>query len=937
MTTPEKERWFVRRMTESADHERWGYELLLKRDDFDRFFDLLSDAGLFEPSRTSGPVPGSQPGSVQIPYWWALDYLHACAKRAGSVGNAALAEKILKIVRQVSRATDEAGNFRDNYHTYRKFADILGELPLRSLQADDLDLIPIWLASRFETGLVTHALDTGLLTRLLASDAPEDWGRACIVLRHCTALRWEEDRSAGVGNKRPVTVAEDYWLRELLQHHAPALGTRAGNHASELLLSRVREVFEAANAKGMTWLTRPAVEDHQQNHSWDRVPNLFVEGARDVLLAWVSHDSASSRPFVRKLVTDPSEMVRRIAVFTINARWDHIGDLFAEVIGPALFDSNYLHEVYGLLRERFATLPGEIKAKVVQAIRDIPVPVRGEDPALVLRHVQRNWLSAIHGKGDRGADAWYLELNAESALGPLSTHPDFLSYMETWSGPGPTPYRAQELAAFAADGSVVGRLNDFRESGTWRGPTTRALVDALEEAVAENPVAFLPAVHGFIAARRPFQFGLISGFKKAWGSRKDQGLDWAIAWRTLMDLFEAIISSQGLWTEPDAETHDMRPTAKWIPPVIAEFLKAGTGDDERAYPAGLLPRGWALILELLAHAPAVAAPDDDAMTQAINSSKGKAVEALFSHALRVSRLADTSSGSHSSAWEQVRPAFDTELNKCNGGNFEFSTLAAAYVSQLDYMSSSWFRTNVKRIFPEREDSFLCAIAGLAYATIVRSVYGVLRDAGIVDRALKAELKGSHTREQLIKRIGLAYLWGDEHLGSGAFEYLFSMGRIDDLEHLAWYFWTVRDEELSAEQVERVLAFWEHCLEWGKERRDVEKLFGVLSLLASFVSVVDVRGLRLLLSAAPFAHLDHRGDFFVQQLERLADAHPEPVAKVLTSFLQKHVPPFDTDGRMRSLLMKLAQGGQRLAVIPLVDRVQDLPGMRELYAELVAAR
>ena len=67
-------------MTEDEEYERRGFELLLKRPDFDGFFDALAQAGLFDPSRNLGPVPADQPGYYRLPYWSPLAYLEAAGK-----------------------------------------------------------------------------------------------------------------------------------------------------------------------------------------------------------------------------------------------------------------------------------------------------------------------------------------------------------------------------------------------------------------------------------------------------------------------------------------------------------------------------------------------------------------------------------------------------------------------------------------------------------------------------------------------------------------------------------------------------------------------------------------------------------------------------------------------------------------------------------------
>src|SRR6266513_3493034 len=111
---------FIQRMTEGEEYARHGYELLLKRQDFYEFFDHLNDAGLFSPERNQGPVPTENPGYVRIPYWEALDYLDAVAKRSGETNDLPLARKVLQVIRNVSQFKLQNQLSVDNYHTWRK-------------------------------------------------------------------------------------------------------------------------------------------------------------------------------------------------------------------------------------------------------------------------------------------------------------------------------------------------------------------------------------------------------------------------------------------------------------------------------------------------------------------------------------------------------------------------------------------------------------------------------------------------------------------------------------------------------------------------------------------------------------------------------------------------------------------------------------------------
>jgi hypothetical protein len=82
-------------------------------------------------------VPVPDDSAVRIPYWTALDYLVACAKVAGETSDRSLAEKIMGIVRTVS-SDSEHGTGQDNFHTFRKFAEILGFLPVLAVRTAPL-------------------------------------------------------------------------------------------------------------------------------------------------------------------------------------------------------------------------------------------------------------------------------------------------------------------------------------------------------------------------------------------------------------------------------------------------------------------------------------------------------------------------------------------------------------------------------------------------------------------------------------------------------------------------------------------------------------------------------------------------------------------------------------------------------------------------------
>jgi hypothetical protein len=46
------------------------------------------------------------------------------------------------------------------------------------------------------------------------------------------------------------------------------------------------------------------------------------------------------------------------------------------------------------------------------------------------------------------------------------------------------------------------------------------------------------------------------------------------------------------------------------------------------------------------------------------------------------------------------------------------------------------------------------------------------------------------------------------------------------------------------------------------------------------------------AVAPFAHVGHNVDWFIESLERLADVNPQAISRLLTVVLDTHEPIFD---------------------------------------------
>lgn len=924
-------RLFIERMLESQEQEQKGYELLLAKPYFLEFFNHLRDAGLFAASRAPGPIPTEESRYVQIPFWAPLDYLEACAKQAGELGDIPLADRILAVVRACSRKSDASGNPIHNYHNSRKFASILGLVPIAALNNEDIVLIDLWLSDPYDRGLVCSELDKGLIPRLLSSVVPEDWHKAVIILGYCIRLRpgrTEDDYS---------TVADDYWLKELLAHHVTSFGEKVGKAASDVFLDRLSQLFGSAKRMKLGYMYRPAVEEHPQNQDWHRAENRCVEGLRDVLLAWmgVAPDAASN--YVSELFECKLGIARRIALHVINHRWGVCSGLFLNSISPNLLVVELTHEVYQLLSSHFKDLDTRHQDLVLQSIERLVVTERMQNAERHKRVEQRRWLSAIQGKGNDRADRWFADLGqGELAVG-VSSHPDFHYFMESRWGDGDSPYQVEELLAFAREGGLIERLNAFQQTDKWEGHSTKALVNTLEAAVAKFPTDFLNDLDPYLHAKRSYQYGLINGIKQAWtGAEKDASVfNWTDVWPRILKFLDELISTAEFWDELVLLDADWVPDRNWIPPVVADLLRAGVKKDKHAIGDALLPEALRLIDILLVRAKACDAPSDDPMTAAINSPKGKAIEALFSHALRQCHVSDAVDQDHSACWAEMEGMFDRELADTKGHNFEFSTLAAAYLPNLEYLSKTWLTMHLKDIFREEyADNFDAAIAGLAYANATKSNYLMLLEAGIIDAAQRRYQGKAKFEERLVERIALAYLWDVEDLQSPRFDWWFASDDEAALRVVSNFFWSVRNQELSDVQVVRVLKFWRFCVDYSQDHIDsCQKLLSSLGRLIGYLDQIsDEDEIRMSLIAL-HAHTYHNQDWFIRDLSYLSNVSPHSVGRIVNMTLDANLPAFVFQDELKSLIRNIASKASVEDALRLIDRLRHIQGMTEFFDEV----
>jgi hypothetical protein len=170
------------------------------------------------------------------------------------------------------------------------------------------------------------------------------------------------------------------------------------------------------------------------------------------VLAWLDADAGAARPYVESLLCSGVEIVERVVVHILDQRFQALADLVPKAISPTLFDAGHRHELHLFLEHHFQQLTEDEKAAVLDIIRRLPLPDRGDNSERIRLRIQQNWLKPIAGQGYEPADTWLADLNKALGTSAMFVPPDFNRYHEMRWGFGPTPHEAQELVAFAQAG-----------------------------------------------------------------------------------------------------------------------------------------------------------------------------------------------------------------------------------------------------------------------------------------------------------------------------------------------------------------------------------------------------------------------------------------------------------------------------------------------------
>lgn len=917
---------FVEMMNKNDEQAQYGFALLIQRDDLLDFYEKIEKKDFFESSR--------------IRTTEAYKYLQYSAIVASKKNDLGVLKKIITKLHDLTNkiVNDKSEEKKENY--WLIFNKIFSEILPSALTNDDIKLVKKWLekgTKRFMDFNIGRKLMPHLLTD------PSSITHAYNLLKYLVTIVWLKHNF--FKNKIPYFKIDDYSISELFKRNSVALGQKCGKEATQILIEQLKKIHAKEVCQGLeieSWTWLPAIEDHNQNIGKNETKPILVYALRDILIAFL--DAKPNDFNLEKLINHELDIIVRIGIFLLDVKFVILQDQLSSLISKNFFHSSHLHEVYNFLKNHFPSLSTEVKITIFNEIKNITTVERSGTEEFKKRDLQKRYLHAIYNKGFPEADLLYNELNSQKDLAPISNHPDFYFYIESY-GPSNniSVYSISELIDFANKNILSEKLMEFHDSNILGTPNIQGLVLTLEKSIRNSPEKFLISVHDFLALSRIYQYAFIHGFYTLWETTTEPDPYWSTIWEKLFTFFDALILSDFFWEEEEIKNGILIPTKNWIPPLIVDFLYISMQNDKKAFPETFLPQAIILIQKILSNVSSeenFTEYKEDAMLTAINDPKGKTIRALIIYALRKSRASDKETGEHVKSWKEVELLFNNELIKCKNANFSFSTLLGAYLENMCYLNTSWLKNNFDLIFPSTFlENMSCAIQGLAYSQASSMiVYSLLQEKKIFTQVIKKDISTNQGKEHLLKRAALGYLWGKETLDSDFFAYLIENKKTNELRIIIRYFWSIQHQELEKTMIDKILSFWKKCtMHFKTSSTGFEVFLSDLGILICYLDRINAQEKEWLLLSAPFMSLPQaNNDFeYARNLDRLVDESPEEVLEVFEIQINHYLPVWDLGDYYRSLLTKLYRKPKlSYRVTILFDKLRRLPGFQELYEDII---
>ncbi|WMW22750.1 hypothetical protein RE476_02710 [Methanolobus mangrovi] len=671
------------------------------------FFNHLTSPEWIEPLYSNGmfqhpPLPEQEEGYISFPPWPESRYLVRMASKSP--------ELVLSTIIKIPET--------ENIRVHEDFAEAALAMPpdlAVRLIKKEIDWIKsqqhLYFLPEIYGKLISHLARGGQVNYAL--------NLARTLLAVNPTMRKYKEENISLMPSSPFIRFDIWYYEQILKNNMPDLVITAKEDALKLLCDLLVDVIRFSDestdetVEEYSFIWRPAIEEHDQNHRIHEINDLIVSAVRDVADELIE----TNGKIVLEIIEGQTfKLFKRIGLY-LRRKWPEIDpDGTANlVINPNVFDDIHLHhEFYLLVAEQFDNFSPMVQKAYLDMIKqavdvgkkfDLREREYGNQPHTeeiesYVRRWQYKKLWPIQAFLDQ---EWREQFNTlKGEFGELD-HPEFYSYFSKgWVGPI-SPKAIEDLKSMNID-ELISFLNSWSPSESPMSASPEGLGRQLTELVSLEPEPFSIEAGRFENLDPTYTRALLSGFRDALKQKK------TFQWLPVLDLCHRIIDQTREILERKIEDMDTDPDRGWTRKVIADLL-------EIAFKLNMIPfdlrtAAWDVLSPItddpdptMEHEEKYGGSNMSPAMLSINTTRGAAMRAVMRYALWIRKHIEETTDSKErvdSGFEEmpeVRDVLERHLDPNLDPSLAIHSVYGQWFPWLVLLDEKWAAQNTTKIFP----------------------------------------------------------------------------------------------------------------------------------------------------------------------------------------------------------------------------------------------
>ncbi|MCG2660205.1 MAG: hypothetical protein L6437_08180 [Kiritimatiellae bacterium] len=861
--------------------------------------------------------------------WPQVDYL----KRMSKTGNHEVQKQVLNIMLAIGAT--------NNDFIHADFAEAALAMPA-DLALQWAEHETQWLSQ----GNQTHGFLEQNFGKLISKLAKE--GEPKVVLRLAAELlavlpdpeeekkrhpKSEVERIA-FSSLQPSIRCEQYNYELVLKENIPVLAEAVPFETLELLCSLLKNAVlfsqpeeERKKSHDGTYVWRPAIEDHEQNHDY-MIDCPLITAVRDTAEGICKRTPEKISEVVQSVESHKWDIFRRIGLHLLRMAVNPPKAMVEErLVNENMFNHpGVYHEYFHLIKVRFRELSPEGQQKISAWIEDATHEKKyqaeyegdltEEQKTKRIRYWQYRKLIPIQEylKGEWKKRFAVLKDEFKEQEMP----PDFLAYSWPTRIGGPeSPKKTAELAQMTP-AELVAYLKIWKPSGERRTPTPDSLGSAVGGVVEEQPDRYAAEIERFMDADidPTYVRHIISGFCRALENGKP--LPYGQVFKLCKGVVDQPANIPGR-VVPKGLREGLEVDRNWRNAriEIARLIEKSL-EEKAKLPFELREEVWAIIQPLTddpepdaEYEKKYGGDNMDPLTLSLNTIRGKTLHTLMGYAMWVYRNIKEDVRTKESRtpsfkeMPEVLKVLDRHLDLKVDRSQTSRAVYGQWLPQLVHLGSEWVEANLDRIFP-REPEFTplrnavwhtyLLYGGQLYSSVTRIVMSIYREEVLGFKGKQLGDKAYKSPEtRMAEHVVLLYLWGEYGLEDNSLIDLFFKTAPSQLTAHALDF-IARDTygakvPLSA-ITERMKALWDWRVErvGGPDKMPKEELsaFGWWFAGGQFDAAWAFKHLEETLKQTGISRSSMQ---VCERLSALFSGHPHESLRCLRLFIDRNADPW----------------------------------------------